>query len=106
MFPGTTLEVIYAIVHLTTLGSGVRVVDPADPTHILRAGWISFGANPNTIGGIARDYWEYPWYLNFTENRWVPNTGSPGTTLPVHRASRVRWYLSAGTLGHLYIFGN
>lgn len=99
-------EVIYALIHLTALGPDVRFPDISDSSMIIRAGWWTMGAQLSVIGGVNRRYWEFPIHIDMVDQRWVPNGGAPGTTVPVHRANWFRWRLSPGTTGHIYVFGN
>lgn len=104
-FAGGGGELVYLVIHLTAFGLDVTHPELDDTSHILRAGWFSLGASSPQIGATARDYWETPVHINFVDFRWVPPSSTPGV-LPTHRATRVRWHLSPGTAGTLYIFGN
>lgn len=98
-------HVLFWECHLTALGGDVRELEVTAPDHILRAGWVSLG-DRFTIGtGPFLDRWRQPVQLNFLETLWTPiPSDSPGGSLSV-LATRVRWHLSPGTLGHLFVFG-
>lgn len=98
-------HVLYWECHLSALGGDVRELEVTAPDHILRAGWISLGDRFAIGGGPAMDRWRQPFQLNFLETLWTP-TPSENAAGPFSlTASRVRWHLSPGTLGHLYVFG-
>lgn len=97
-------EVYFAIVHIGTMPHGIRELESANPDHILRAGWVSFGASLASIGGINRDYWREVWFLDFVDSMFTP---SPSTfTGPTSLTSdRIRWHIGPGGSANLYVFG-
>lgn len=97
-------QVIYAVAWLSALGGDVREGD-AHSGQILRAGWFSFGDLFNVIGATDREYWREPIYLNFQGTLWTPDPSTSGGGPLVLIASRVKWHLSVGTTGHLYVYG-
>jgi hypothetical protein len=98
-------SVQFFLCHLSALGPEVR--RPVDLTddQLLRAGYIAFGRTLSLIGGVSRDYWHAPIWLDWQDTRWIPqpNQNSAGVLNIV--ATRVRWRLSPGTAGHLYVVG-
>jgi len=100
---GTNVQ--FFLCHLTALGLGVRHPVDLDDDHLLRAGWIAFGRSLNLIGGVTRDYWHPPVFLDWTDSRWIPQPNVNSATVLAIVATRVRWRLSPGTSGHLYVQG-
>lgn len=98
-------EVILVLVWLFTLGPGVREGDLGSD-QIMRAGWFSLGADWSAIMGSTADYWRTPVYLNFVRTMWQPDPSIVNTTdnLTVW-ATRLKWHLSAGTTGHINVWG-
>jgi hypothetical protein len=98
-------SVQFFLVHLTAFGPGVRHPEGLTDDQLLRAGFIAFGRSLSLIGGVTRDYWHPPIWLDWEDTRWVPqpNQNSAGVLQVV--ATRVRWRLSPGTEGHLYVNG-
>jgi len=98
-------SVQFFLCHLTATGPGVRRVIDATDDQLLRAGYIAFGRTLTLIGGVSRDYWHAPIYLDWDNQRWIPepNQNSAGVLNIV--ATRVRWRLSPGTTGHLLVVG-
>lgn len=95
--------ITFALVHLTSVGAAARPLELLVPDHHLRAGWIAFGRTLTNIGGVSRDYWMPAWYLDFDDNRFIPNPNVNGATIMQLNATRVRWFLSAGTAGRLRV---
>lgn len=98
-------SVQFFLVHLTALGFGVRHPVDLDDDHLLHAGFIAFGRSLNFIGGVTRDYWHQPIWLDWTDSRWVPQPNQNSAGILAVVATRVRWRLSPGTSGHLYVSG-
>jgi len=97
-------QVLYAVVRLTSLGGDVRDGDVGSG-QILRAGWITFGDELAVIGSTA-EYWRELIYLNFTTTLYTPNPSTDAASGALRLiASRVKWHLSFGTNGHIYVFG-
>jgi hypothetical protein len=99
------LNVWYAVHHFFTLGLEVRDLDGTVDDYFLRAGWVSFGDSLSVIGGVALDYWRTPVHLNFHEQLITPIPTDDGSSVFVMRASRIRWFLSPGCTGHIYVYG-
>ena len=97
-------EILYAVVHLDTLGPEVRQPTFADADSIMRAGWFAFGDSLSVIGG-ARSYWRDPVWINFSDLLWTPDPSSNDPTALGLVATLFRWHLSIGTSGHVYVFG-
>jgi hypothetical protein len=98
-------NVQFFLVHLDATGPNVR--HPIDTTddQLLRAGYIAFGRSLNLIGGVTRDYWHPPIWLDWLDMRWIPQPNINVSTVLQIAATRVRWRLSPGTSGHLYVNG-
>lgn len=100
---GTSVQ--FFLCHLTSIGGLVRPLDELPDDRIVRAGWITFGRTLNLIGATSRDYWHPPIFLHFADQRWVPDPNQSNTQILTLVATRVRWYLSPGTEGHLLVVG-
>lgn len=100
---GTNVQ--FFLAHLTSLGGEVRHLEALADDHILRAGFVAFGRTLSLIGGVNRDYWHPPIWLDWTDARWIPQPNVNSTTVLQIVATRVRWYLTPGTAGHLYVQG-
>lgn len=101
---GGVVNILFWAVHLDALGGGVSYPEGTRTDYQLRAGWVSLGDHFSAIGGVDRDYWRAPDWLNFPDTLWTPNStqtisGVPATTL----ASRLRYSLSPGTSGHIFV---
>lgn len=101
-FPGG--EVLYAVVHVTTVGPEARLVAPAVADQYLRLGWFAFGDSLDVIGG-ARDYWRDAVWINFLDTLWTPVPSSNDPVALGLVATRLRWHLTFGTEAHMYVFG-
>lgn len=101
-FPSNQL--IYALIQLSGLGGDVRPVDVGSG-HIIRAGWIAFGDVFSAIDELETTYWREPVFLNFNRVLWTPNPSTSGGGPLTLIATRVKWHLGVGTVGHLYVFG-
>jgi hypothetical protein len=97
-------QVSYVFVHLDSLGVNVNSPEPGVLDHILRAGWIAFGYNGDAGDGTIRDYWREPIWLNFVDTEWTPVPQYQGSDQTIW-ATQVRWWLSPGTTGHLWVNG-
>lgn len=97
--------ILYALVHGTARGAGVRELEVGSPDHVLRAGWVSFGDHLSVIGGVDRDYWRAVWWLDFDDAMYTPDPSSSGGAPFALFATRVRWHLPVGSAAHLYVFG-
>jgi len=100
---GTSVQ--FFLLHLTTIGPKVRELDGLPDDRIIRAGWISFGRTLNLIGATSRDYWHPPIFIDFSDQRWIPSPNQSASQILTLVATRVRWYLSPGTEGHLLVVG-
>jgi hypothetical protein len=103
---GAGVQINYALVHLTNVGPAARPVMNGDADHFVRIGFIAFGNDSDSIGGVIRTYWLDPFYLNWVDSEWVPvpQLESP-PVLFSNYARRVRWSLAPGAAGHLFVFG-
>ena len=92
---------------IDTLGAGTRPLEPASDGHVLRAGWVSFGASLAVVGGVTRNYWRAPWYLDWHASMFTPD---PSNDLGLGALSlacdQVQWYLPPGGHAHLWVYGN
>lgn len=100
---GSSQVIQFALVHLDTLGVGVRPLEIEADDHILRAGWITFGHKEFLVGGGERFYWDAPFFLDFVNSRWHPSPATVGGSGGGIYAWGVRWHLSSGTTGHLVV---
>jgi hypothetical protein len=100
-----TSNLLFWTVHITNVGPEARPLEVAVPDHYLRLGWISLGDHFSEGTDPARDWWRQAVWLDFIDNLWTPPaTGE--TTISFHvQATRIRWYLTPETTGHLYCFG-
>jgi hypothetical protein len=97
---------VFVLVWLFALGPGVRDGDPGSD-QIIRAGWFTLGSDWDLIMGSTADYWRPPIYLNFIRTFWQPDPAIVnGTDQLTIYATRLKWHLSAGTNGHIYVGGN
>jgi hypothetical protein len=97
---------VFVLVWLFGLGPGVRDGDPGSD-QIMRAGWFTLGADFAFIMGSTADYWRAPVYLNFIRTFWQPDPSiMNGTDQLTIYATKIKWHLSSGTNGHIYIGGN
>lgn len=98
-------HVLYVAFTVTT--PPIRPGFPTDglDDHHLRIGWFSLGDNFD-IGGGATNFWRALEWWNFDDNLWtpLPSTDSGGGGLSV-AATRIRYFLFPGTIGHLHIYG-
>lgn len=101
----TGSNVIYAVIHVTALGSEARVLTPSVPDAVARFGWFSWGDNVPVIGG-ARDYWREVEWINFLDLLWTPTPSSVGGGPTGLTATLFRWHLSIGAEAHVYVFGS
>ena len=96
---------MFMFIHLTHLGPETTIIDLAEPDHILRAGFISFGYDFDIGDGVTRTFWRAPIWLDWIDTEWTPlPQASPTGDSFVFFASRVRWSLSFNTTGHLYVY--
>lgn len=102
VFPSN--QVIYLVVHVTTLGDEARIPALTVPDQVLRFGWLALGDSLD-VGDGARDYWREPLWINFLDTMWTPDPSTLAGSPLVLIASRIRWHLSVGAAAHLYVFG-
>jgi len=101
---GGVQNLLFFGVFLDVLGLDVRLTEPARTDHMLRAGWVALGDHFDAIGGVDRDYWRAPIWLDFPAVLWTPPSTETISTVPVSLlASRLRWSLSDGTSGHIFV---
>lgn len=96
----------YALVHVYVAPYDSRPLEVGDPDHMLRMGWIAFGADTDVIDATSRTYWSAPVWLDFLDTIWhpIPTTDSLANDFGVW-ASRVRWSLGLGGSAWLYVYG-
>jgi hypothetical protein len=99
-----TADVLFMLCRLDTLGPDVRELEASAPDHVLRAGWLTLG-DQVTAFGETHNYWRKPIFLDFATTLWTTEPSRVGATDGTLLASRIRWHLSVGTHGHLYVFG-
>lgn len=101
----TGTQIVYMAWRLTTIDPMVRHVDPLNPDHFVRAGWLSFGDSLDPFGFGSQDYWQPTIFLNFQRGLWVPDPSHGAGGVFDHFGSRVRWHLVGTTAGNLFVFG-
>jgi len=98
------VEVTWLAFRLIARGPGVVSPELTAADHVLRLGWISLGAEWVDAFGAALNYWRNPLWLDFENTFWTPTPSSSGGAYNhTLRCSRVRWHLSPGSSGRLYI---
>ena len=95
--------VLYMLFHSTELGPNVRRLDINDPDHVLRLGWLAFFHRGSDIGGVQRDYYGEPMWIDFENWRWLPPTPRSGAEIAFSVSWGIRWSLSLGCEGHLVV---
>lgn len=99
-------NVSFFLLHLTSLGGLVRRIEDYPDDRLLRAGAIAFGRTLTLIGGVSRDYWQPPIFIDWEDFRWIPQPNQNNSVIMQIVATRVRWVLSTGVAGHLYVNGS
>jgi hypothetical protein len=99
-------RVLYVAVHLSALGDQVHGTGDTVTDHILKAGFVSLGDHFSIGVELPHDWWRAPIWFDWEDTLWtpIPSADAAGGALSV-QATRVRWYLSPGTAGHLSVFG-
>jgi len=93
-----------ALLHISAVGPEARPIG-IDPDHYMRLGWWTTGGISNVIGGVDRTYWNPPMWLNTLDSRFAPSPNEVGSLFSLDFLGMVRWALTYGTLGHLYVEG-
>lgn len=100
-------HIYIAACFIDTPGAGTRPLEVGSDGHVLRAGWISFGASLAIIGGVTRSYWRQVWWLDFLASMWTPDPSNDlGLGTLSLAADQVQWHLPPGGHAHLWVYGN
>jgi hypothetical protein len=98
------VEVTWLAFRVTTVGPSVTPLDLTAQDHLLRLGWLSLGAEWIDEFDAPLNYWRAPIWLDFHQTFWTPSPSSYlGAYSQTLRCSRVRWHLTPGSAGWLYI---
>lgn len=97
--------VTFAVIEALTVSPGASLVDV--PDHYLRAGWIAFGDAISGLSVSNGDYWRPPIFVNWDRNLWTPvPTNDAGLTLNLQmRATKIRWFMPAGSSVYVQVEG-
>jgi hypothetical protein len=98
-------QIVYMAWRISTVDPMVRGVDPLNPDHVLRLGWISFGDSLDPFGFGAEDYWQPPIWLDFLLGLWVPSPSHFGGGVLDRFGTIIRWHLTGTSAGELHVFG-
>jgi hypothetical protein len=98
-------SVVYIAWRLNVVDPLVRVLDPGNPDHVLRAGWLALEDSLDPFGFGTEHYFEPPIFLNFLRGLWTPDPSTGGGGALTRVASRIRWHLEGSTAGNLFVFG-
>jgi hypothetical protein len=99
-------RVLYFAWNITAEGQRVRQAIEEDPLSRAGIGYVSFGDDLTAIGDGVADHWDNPIWLNHISGRWVPYPSLDASGFTYVVATRIRWSLSVGTAGHIYVFGD
>jgi hypothetical protein len=97
-------SVMFLFVHLDTLGGLVTELELDSPDHILRAGWWALGHTGDVGDGVTRIYWREPHWINTVDSEWTPEPQNSASGDLTVFADVIRWQLSPGTSGHLWLY--
>lgn len=102
---GTGISVIYVAFHCTVVGGVAREIEAAAHDRVLRLGYFSLGRLVTMPGDSQRTYWIEPQHFNYMNCRWQPSPNNSSSGAFTMLADRIRWHLSGGAEGRLYVYG-
>lgn len=97
----------YLLIELDTLGPKVFIADLNNLDQLAQAGWFALGNRSSYDTGIEHVFWSERKWINWKSFLWHPEPTrdfAHATDFAVW-ATDIRWALSLGTEGHLYVSG-
>jgi hypothetical protein len=97
----------FVLIELDVLGPKVFIADLGNTDQIAQAGWFALGSRSDYGTSVDHVFWTERKWINFQSFEWHPEPTvdvAAATDLAVW-ASDVRWALSPGTHGFMFVFG-
>jgi hypothetical protein len=94
-------KVKYILWRIDTVGWEARLLAVRDSDRYARIGFIALGYYGDVGDGTERHYWQPPIWIDWLNGEWIPPQTYASDGFQYMKS--VRWSLSDGVTGHLWI---
>jgi hypothetical protein len=99
-------RVFYVAWEIPLVGPTVRHPNAWDTDAVLGVGHWELGNALDSAGLISGIGFDVPHWLGWGVGQWIAPPGQVGTDFSAAIADHIRWTVEAGSVVHLYVFGD